>query len=188
MLNVGALHGGTRSNIIPDSAEVLTDDTAHLSDSSRAMMLDGIERLVAAEAAAAGSPEQSLVEIAMGYPVVHTALPFRCAPGRPEGSGCAGGAGMAFMHAALDGSGGSAPCPAPLFRPLIRHCGPSLCRALPAERGRTARPPKRVRVTWQFVVGIDVAKEFHWVAIVVAETGKVVVSQRVDNDPDSIED
>ncbi|MEU5266954.1 IS110 family transposase [Amycolatopsis sp. NPDC021455] len=36
-------------------------------------------------------------------------------------------------------------------------------------------------------VGIDVAKEFHWVAIVVAETGKVVVSQRVDNDPGSIE-
>ncbi|WP_141548001.1 IS110 family transposase, partial [Nocardia farcinica] len=37
------------------------------------------------------------------------------------------------------------------------------------------------------VVGIDVAKEFHWVAIVVAETGKVLVSQRVDNDPDSID-
>lgn len=36
-------------------------------------------------------------------------------------------------------------------------------------------------------VGVDVAKEFHWVAIVVAETGKVVVSQRVDNDPDSID-
>jgi transposase len=37
------------------------------------------------------------------------------------------------------------------------------------------------------VVGIDVAKEFHWVAVVVAETGKVLDSQRVDNDPDSIE-
>lgn len=37
------------------------------------------------------------------------------------------------------------------------------------------------------VVGIDVAKEFHWVAIVVAETGKVLVSQRVNNDPDSID-
>lgn len=35
--------------------------------------------------------------------------------------------------------------------------------------------------------GIDVAKEFHWVAIVVAETGKVLVSRRVDNDPDSID-
>ncbi|WP_068270692.1 IS110 family transposase, partial [Aldersonia kunmingensis] len=37
------------------------------------------------------------------------------------------------------------------------------------------------------VVGIDVAKEFHFVAIVVAETGKVLASQRVDNDPDSID-
>ncbi|MFE9785202.1 IS110 family transposase [Nocardia salmonicida] len=37
------------------------------------------------------------------------------------------------------------------------------------------------------VVGIDVAKEFHWVAIIVAETGKVLASQRVNNDPDSID-
>jgi transposase len=37
-------------------------------------------------------------------------------------------------------------------------------------------------------VGIDVAKEFHWVAVVVAETGKLLVSQRVGNDPDSIDD
>jgi transposase len=36
-------------------------------------------------------------------------------------------------------------------------------------------------------VGIDVAKQFHWVAIVLAEGGKVLASQRVDNDPDSIE-
>lgn len=38
------------------------------------------------------------------------------------------------------------------------------------------------------VVGIDVAKEFHWVAVVVAETGKVIDSQRVDNDPGSIDE
>ncbi len=37
------------------------------------------------------------------------------------------------------------------------------------------------------VVGIDVAKEFHWITAVAAETGKVLVSQRVDNDPDSID-
>jgi transposase len=36
-------------------------------------------------------------------------------------------------------------------------------------------------------VGIDIAKEFHWVAIVAAETGKVLVSRRVNNDPDSID-
>jgi transposase len=37
-------------------------------------------------------------------------------------------------------------------------------------------------------VGIDVAKQFHWVVIVVAETGKILTSQRTDNDPDSIEE
>jgi len=37
------------------------------------------------------------------------------------------------------------------------------------------------------VVGIDVAKEFHWVAIVEAETGRVLASQRIDNHPDSID-
>lgn len=36
-------------------------------------------------------------------------------------------------------------------------------------------------------VGIDVAKEFHWVAIVVADSGEVLASQRVENDPDSID-
>jgi transposase len=36
-------------------------------------------------------------------------------------------------------------------------------------------------------VGIDVAKEFHWVVIVAAGTGKVLVSRRVDNDPGSID-
>lgn len=36
-------------------------------------------------------------------------------------------------------------------------------------------------------VGIDVAKEFHWVAVVLVDGGKVLLSQRVDNDPDSID-
>jgi transposase len=38
------------------------------------------------------------------------------------------------------------------------------------------------------VVGVDIAKEFHWVAAVITETGKVIVSRRVDNDPGSITD
>ncbi|WP_223160765.1 IS110 family transposase [Salinispora cortesiana] len=36
------------------------------------------------------------------------------------------------------------------------------------------------------VIGVDIAKEFHWVAAVVAETGQEVVSRRVDNDPEAI--
>jgi transposase len=36
-------------------------------------------------------------------------------------------------------------------------------------------------------VGIDVAKEFHWVAVVLADGGEMLLSQRVGNDPDSID-
>lgn len=36
-------------------------------------------------------------------------------------------------------------------------------------------------------VGIDVAKEFHWATLVVAETGEVLISQRIENDPGSID-
>src|SRR5690606_12591528 len=36
-------------------------------------------------------------------------------------------------------------------------------------------------------VGIDVAKEFHWVAIVLADGGQVLLAQRVDHDPDCID-
>jgi transposase len=37
-------------------------------------------------------------------------------------------------------------------------------------------------------VGVDVAKEFHWAALVHAETGEVLASRRVDNDPPAIQD
>ncbi|MFI6333228.1 IS110 family transposase [Micromonospora chersina] len=37
------------------------------------------------------------------------------------------------------------------------------------------------------VVGVDVAKQFHWAALVHAETGKVLVSRKVDNDPAAIQ-
>lgn len=36
-------------------------------------------------------------------------------------------------------------------------------------------------------VGIDVAKEFHWIAIVHVETGKLLVSRKVENDPEAIQ-
>jgi transposase len=35
-------------------------------------------------------------------------------------------------------------------------------------------------------VGVDVAKDFHWAAVELAGTGKLLLSKRVDNDPDSI--
>jgi transposase len=36
-------------------------------------------------------------------------------------------------------------------------------------------------------VGVDVAKEFHWAALVHAETGRVLASRKVDNDPPAIQ-
>jgi transposase len=36
-------------------------------------------------------------------------------------------------------------------------------------------------------VGVDVAKQFHWAALVQAETGRVLTSRRVDNDPAAIQ-
>lgn len=36
-------------------------------------------------------------------------------------------------------------------------------------------------------VGVDVAKQFHWAALVHAETGKVLASRKVDNDPAAIQ-
>jgi transposase len=36
-------------------------------------------------------------------------------------------------------------------------------------------------------VGVDVAKEFHWVTAVVTDSGEVLASERVDNDPVSIQ-
>jgi hypothetical protein len=66
----------------------------------------------------------------------HAALPFSSCPGwSVAGSGDAGGVGMVFMLAALDGSGRRSPCPAALPGPLIRLCDPSLCRARPARKG-----------------------------------------------------
>ena len=37
------------------------------------------------------------------------------------------------------------------------------------------------------VVGVDIAKEFHWAALVHAETGRVLISRKVDNDPPAIQ-
>ncbi|MEV1334055.1 IS110 family transposase [Micromonospora costi] len=36
-------------------------------------------------------------------------------------------------------------------------------------------------------VGVDVAKEFHWAALVHSETGRVLASRKVDNDPSAIQ-
>lgn len=36
-------------------------------------------------------------------------------------------------------------------------------------------------------MGVDVAKDFHWVELVHAETGRIMASRRLDNDPAAIQ-
>ncbi len=65
VLTVGSIHGGTKSNIIPDQVKLqLTLRT--YSPAVRAQMLAGIARIAQAESVAAGSPKEPLVEIGEG--------------------------------------------------------------------------------------------------------------------------
>lgn len=65
VLTVGSIHGGTKSNIIPDQVKLqLTLRT--YSPAVRAQMLSGIARIAKAESLAAGSPKEPLVEIGEG--------------------------------------------------------------------------------------------------------------------------
>lgn len=55
VVTVGALHSGTKSNIIPDDAEMLLTVRTY-SEQVRVRVLAGIRRIVEAEAAVAGAP------------------------------------------------------------------------------------------------------------------------------------
>jgi metal-dependent amidase/aminoacylase/carboxypeptidase family protein len=69
VVTVGAVHAGTKNNIIPDEAELLlsvrTSDTA-----VRAKVLTAIERIVRAEAQASGTTRDPLVELTESAPAV----------------------------------------------------------------------------------------------------------------------
>lgn len=69
VLTVGALNAGSKSNIIPDDAELLvnirTYDTA-----VRARVLDAVDRIVRGEAVAAGAPREPEVEVFETAPAV----------------------------------------------------------------------------------------------------------------------
>lgn len=68
ILTPGALHVGTRPNIIAESAELLLT-LRTFSDSTRCRMLDAVERVSAAEAEAAGAPQPPKVEFYDPFPV-----------------------------------------------------------------------------------------------------------------------
>jgi amidohydrolase len=69
VVTVGAVHAGTKNNVIPDEAELLlsvrTSDTA-----VRATVLTAIERIVRAEAQASGATREPLVELTESAPAV----------------------------------------------------------------------------------------------------------------------
>ncbi len=65
VVTVGSFHGGTKHNIIPDEVKLQLTVRSYKQD-VRARILAGIERIVKAEAAAAGAPREPLVTISEG--------------------------------------------------------------------------------------------------------------------------
>jgi amidohydrolase len=68
VLTVGSIQAGTKSNIIPDSAQLLLNLRTY-SDSTRTTMLDAIRRIVTAECQASGSPREPEFELFDRFPL-----------------------------------------------------------------------------------------------------------------------
>jgi amidohydrolase len=62
VVTVGAIHGGTKNNIIPDKVE-LQLSVRSFTDETRKLLLDGITRIVKAEAMAANAPREPEVKV-----------------------------------------------------------------------------------------------------------------------------
>jgi metal-dependent amidase/aminoacylase/carboxypeptidase family protein len=69
VVTVGALHAGTKENIIPDEAELLLS-VRTFTEPVRAKTLAAIERIVRAEAAAAGAPADPEIITTGSFPSV----------------------------------------------------------------------------------------------------------------------
>jgi len=69
VVTVGAVHAGTRGNIIPDEAELLVDIRT-FEPAVRDRVLEAIERIVRAEAKASGAAREPLVEPTESAPAV----------------------------------------------------------------------------------------------------------------------
>lgn len=69
VLTVGAINAGTKANIIPDTAELLLSVRSY-TEEVRGRVLGAIERIVAAEAQAAGAPRPPTVERLEAVPAV----------------------------------------------------------------------------------------------------------------------
>jgi amidohydrolase len=69
VVTVGAVHAGTAGNVIPDRAELLVS-VRTFSEPVRRTVLDAIDRIVRAEAAAAGAPRPPDLEVLNAFPAV----------------------------------------------------------------------------------------------------------------------
>jgi hippurate hydrolase len=69
VLTVGALRAGTASNIIPDEAELLLSLRSY-SDKVRDTLRAAIDRIVRAESAASGAPEDPEITTMVSFPVL----------------------------------------------------------------------------------------------------------------------
>lgn len=68
VLTVGSIQAGTKSNIIPDSAELLLNVRTY-SEQTRRRILDAVRRIVTAECVASGCPREPDFELFDRYPV-----------------------------------------------------------------------------------------------------------------------
>ena len=68
VLTVGSIQAGTKSNVIPDSAQLLLNLRTY-NDTTRATMLDAIRRIVTAECHASGSPREPEFELFDRFPL-----------------------------------------------------------------------------------------------------------------------
>ncbi|MDO5634861.1 MAG: amidohydrolase [Micrococcus sp.] len=69
VVTVGTFHAGLKENIIPASAEI-TVNVRTFSPERRTAVLEGIKRIVRAEAAASGAPEPTIAELSQ-LPLCH---------------------------------------------------------------------------------------------------------------------
>ncbi|MGA4845193.1 amidohydrolase [Streptomyces sp. G5(2025)] len=68
VVTVGAIHGGTKENIIPDSVE-LKVNIRSTTPAVREQILAAVERIVRAEAAASGAPKEPEITALNSFPV-----------------------------------------------------------------------------------------------------------------------
>ncbi len=69
VVSVGSMHAGTASNIIPDRAELQLSIRSY-DEGVRSRVLAAVERIVRAEAAASGAPQDPEIALVESYPVL----------------------------------------------------------------------------------------------------------------------